>query len=84
MQEIKCSKCGSVNVYKNMSNNWFKDGLVLQMFVVDSFPALFQTEVFLCVDCRNLDIQVLETATMYEKQITLAETIQSSNNWRKA
>ncbi len=84
MQEIKCTKCGSVNVYKNTSNNWHKDGLVLQMLVADSFPTLFQTEAFLCLDCRNLDIQVLETSTMYGKQITLADSIQASNNWRKA
>jgi hypothetical protein len=84
MQERKCSKCGSVNVYKNTSNDWHQDGLVLQMLAADNFPALFQTEAFLCVDCRNLEIQVLETSTVYGKQKTLTETIQASNNWRKA
>jgi hypothetical protein len=84
MQERKCSKCGSVNVYKNTSNNWHQDGLVIQMLAVNNFPALFQTEAFLCIDCRNLELQVLETSTMYGQQKTLAETIQASNNWRKA
>jgi hypothetical protein len=54
------------------------------MLAADNFPALFQTEAFLCVDCRNLELQVLETSTVYGKQKTLTETIQASNNWRKA
>ena len=84
MQERKCSKCGSANVYKNTSKNWHKDGLVLQMIAEDSFPDLFQTEAFLCIDCRNLEIQVAETSTMYGKQKKLIDTIQASNNWVKA
>ena len=84
MQERKCSKCGSAKVYKNTSNNWHKDGLVLQMIAEGSFPALFQTEAFLCLDCRNLEIQVAGTSTMYGKQKKLIDTIQASNNWVKA
>lgn len=84
MQERKCSKCGSVNVYKNTGNNWHQEGVVLQMIAVGSFHDLFQTEAFLCLDCRNLEIQVLETSTTYGKQKTLVETIQASNNWVKA
>jgi len=45
---------------------------------------LFQTEAFLCLDCRNLEIQVAETSTMYGKQKKLIDTIQASNNWVKA
>lgn len=84
MQDRKCSKCGSLNVYKNTSNNWHKDGVVLQMLATDSFPALFQTQAFLCLECRHLDIQVFETSTMYGNHRTLAEAVQSSNNWVKA
>jgi hypothetical protein len=84
MQERKCSRCGSVNVYKNAGKNWHQDGLVLQILAVDNFPALFQTEAFLCLDCRNLEIQVLETSTVYGKQKTLVDTVQTSNNWVKA
>ena len=84
MQERKCSKCGSAKVYKNMGNNWHKNGLVLQMIAEDSFHDLFQTEAFLCLDCRNLEIQVAETSTMYGKQKKLIDTIQASNNWVKA
>ena len=83
MQERKCSKCGSANVYKNMSNNWHQDGVVLQMIAVDSFHDLFQTEAFLCLDCRHLDIQVMETSTMHGKQKTLVDTVKASNNWIK-
>lgn len=84
MQERKCSKCGSLNVYKNTSNNWHKDGVVLQMLAVDTFPALFQTQVYLCLDCRHLDIQVSETSTKFGVQKNLAEAVQDSNNWIKA
>jgi len=37
MQDRKCSKCGSHNVYKNTGKNWHQDGVVLQMIAVDSF-----------------------------------------------
>lgn len=85
MQERKCSKCGSVNVSKNTSNNWHhQDGLVLQLIAVGSFNDLFQTEAYLCLDCRNLEIQVAETSTMYGNQKNLTDTIQASYNWVKA
>jgi hypothetical protein len=84
MQNRKCSKCGSANVYKNVGNNWHEDGIVIQTIGGDSFNDLFQTEAFLCLDCRNLDIQVLETTTIYGKQKTLVESIQASRNWIKA
>jgi hypothetical protein len=51
---------------------------------VKSFNDLFLTEAVLCLDCRNLEIQVLETTTMYGKQKTLVESIQTSSNWVKA
>ena len=84
MQERKCSKCNSANVYKNTSNNWHKDGVVLQMIANDSFHDLFQTEAFLCLDCRNLEILVAETSTMYGKQKGLIDTVKASSNWVKA
>jgi hypothetical protein len=83
MENRKCSKCGSVNVYRTLGNSWHKDGVVLQMVGVDRFDDLFQTEAFLCLDCRNLEFQVLETTTKYGKQTTLAESIQTSKNWIK-
>jgi hypothetical protein len=84
MQDRKCSKCGSHNVYKNTSNNWHKDGVVLQITAADTFPALFQTQAFLCLDCRHLDIQAFESSTVFGNQKTLAEAVQASNNWVKA
>jgi hypothetical protein len=84
MQARKCSRCDSVHVYKSVGYNWHEAGVVLQMTAVGDFPALFQTEAFLCLDCRNLEIQVVETSTMYGKQRTLAETVQTSQNWMKA
>src|SRR5512141_3340682 len=84
MQDRKCSKCGSVNVYKNVGNNWHQDGLVIQTMGENRFNDLFQTNAFLCLDCRNLEIEVLETTTLYGKQKTLAESIQTSKNWIKA
>jgi hypothetical protein len=81
MQNRKCSKCGSANVYKNVDNNWHQDGIVIQTIGGASFNDLFQTEALLCLDCRNLDIQVLETTTIYGKQRTLIESIQASRNW---
>jgi hypothetical protein len=84
MQDRKCSKCGSVNVYKNVGNTWHADGLVIQTMGENRFNDLFQTDAFLCLDCRNLEIQVLETSTMYGKQKTLSESIQASRNWIKA
>lgn len=84
MQDRKCSKCGSVNVYKNVGNNWHQDGVVIQTMGEDRFNDLFQTNAFLCLDCRHLDIEVLETTTLYGKQKTLAESIQTSRNWIKA
>ena len=84
MQDRKCSNCGSLNVYKNTDKNWHQDGVVLQMIAVDSFPALFRTEAFLCLDCRHLDIQVSGTSAMYGNQKTLVEAVQGSNNWEKA
>jgi len=84
MQDRKCSKCGSVNVYRNVGNNWHEDGVVIQTLGENRFNDLFQTDAFLCLDCRNLEIQVLETSTMFGKQITLAESIQASRNWIKA
>jgi hypothetical protein len=84
MQDRKCSKCGSVNVYTNVGNNWLHDGVVIQTLGENRFNDLFQTNAFLCLDCRNLEIQVLETSTIYGKQTTLAESIQASRNWMKA
>jgi hypothetical protein len=84
MQDRKCSKCGSVNVYKNADNHWLQTGVVIQTVGENRFNDLFQTNAFLCLDCRNLEIEVLETSTLYGKQKTLAESIQSSKNWIKA
>ena len=84
MQVRKCSKCGSANVYKNVGNQWQQNGVVIQTVGEDRCNDLFQTNAFLCLDCRNLDIEVLETTTLYGKQTTLAESIQSSKNWIKA
>ena len=84
MQDLKCSKCCSVNVYQNVGNNWLQDGVVIQTMGENRFNDLFQTNAFLCLDCRNLDIEVLETTTLYGKQKTLAESIQTSRNWIKA
>jgi len=84
MQDRKCAKCGSVNVYRSVGSNWHQAGLVIQTVGGGRFNDLFQTEAFLCVDCRNLDIQVLEASTMYGTQKTLTESIQASSNWRKA
>jgi hypothetical protein len=83
MQNQKCSKCGSVNVYKNVGNNWHQDGVVIQSVGEDRFNDLFQTDALLCLDCGNLEIQVLATTTLYGKQKTLAESIQTSRNWIK-
>ena len=84
MQDRTCSKCGSKNLYKNVGKNWYQDGLVLQMIAVDSFTYRFETEAFLCLDCRHLEIQVSETNTMYGNQKTLTDAIQNSSNWVKA
>lgn len=84
MQERKCFKCGSNNVYKNTGKNWHHDGVVLQMIAVNSFTYHFETEAFLCLDCRYLEILVSETNTKYGDQKTLVEAIQNSNNWAKA
>lgn len=83
MQDRKCSKCGSGNIYQNVGNNWLQDGVVIQTMGENRFNDLFQTNAFLCLDCRNLDIEVLETTTLYGKQKTLAESIQTSRNWIK-
>jgi hypothetical protein len=83
MQDRKCSKCGSDNIYKSMGNNWLQDGVVIQTMGENRFNDLFQTNAFLCLDCRNLDLEVLETTTLYGKQKTLAESIQTSRNWIK-
>lgn len=81
MQNRKCSKCGSVNVYQNVGNNWLQEGMVVQTMGENRFKDLFQTKAFLCLDCRNLDIEVMETTTLYGEQKTLAESIQTSMNW---
>jgi len=83
MQDRKCSKCGSVNVYKSVGNDWLQDGVVIQTTSENRFKDLFQTNAFLCLDCRNLEIEVLETTTLYGKQKTLAESIRTSRNWVK-
>lgn len=84
MQDRKCSRCGSVNVYKNVGNHWLQGDVVVQTVSENRFDDLFQTNAFLCLDCRNLEIEVLETTTLYGKQRTLTESIQSSTNWVKA
>lgn len=83
MQDRKCSRCGSGNIYQNVGNNWLQEGVVIQSMGENRFNDLFQTNAFLCLDCRNLDIEVLETTTLYGKQKTLTESIQSSRNWIK-
>jgi len=84
MQARTCSKCGSHNVYKNTGKNWHQDGVVLQMIAVDRFTYRFETDAYLCLDCRYLEILVSETNTMYGDQKTLTEVVQASNNWAKA
>src|SRR5512138_1824044 len=83
MQDRKCSRCGSGNMYRSVGNNWLQDSVVIQTMGENRFNDLFQTNAFLCLDCRNLDIEVLETTTLYGKQKTLAESIQTSRNWIK-
>lgn len=83
MQELKCSKCGSANVYRNVGSHWLQNSVVIQSIGENRFNDLFQMNAFLCLDCRHLDIEVLETTTLYGKQTTLAESIQSSKNWIK-
>jgi hypothetical protein len=83
MQDRKCSKCGSANVYKNVGNEWLHGGVVIQTMGENRFNDLFQMNAFLCLDCHNLDFDVSETTTMYGKQKTLDESIQSSRNWIK-
>lgn len=83
MQDQKCSKCGSRNVYKNTGKNWHQDGIVLQMIAVDSFTYQFKTDAFLCLDCRYLEIRVAETNTVYGDHKTLIEAVEASNNWAK-
>jgi hypothetical protein len=84
MQDRKCSSCGSLNVYKNIGSHWLHDGVLIQTLGENRFNDLFQTNAFLCLDCRHLDMEVLETTTRYGKQKTLTESIQSSTNWTKA
>jgi hypothetical protein len=84
MQERKCSKCGSTNVYKNVGGSWHQDGIVIQTVSTTGFNDLFQTEALLCLDCRNLDIRVLETTTLYGTQKKLVESVPASKNWEKA
>lgn len=84
MQDRKCSRCGSVNVYTNVGSHWLQGNVVVQTMGDNRFDDLFQTNAFLCLDCRNLEIEVVETTTMYGKQRTLTESIQSSKNWIKA
>lgn len=84
MQDRKCSKCGSVNVYRNVGNNWLHDAVVIQTMGENRFDDLFQMNAFLCLDCRNLEFEVVETSTQYGTQKMLAESIQSSRNWIKA
>ena len=83
MQDRRCSKCGSVNVYRSVGNHWLHDGVVIETMGKNRFNDLFQTDAFLCLDCRNLEFEVVGTTTMYGKQKTLAESIQSSRNWIK-
>lgn len=83
MSERKCSRCGSDNVYKNLNANWHKDGVVVQAVGVEAFNDLFETEAFLCLDCRYLEILVVETTTRYGRQQNLAEAIRASRNWQK-
>jgi hypothetical protein len=83
MQDRTCSKCGSSKVYKNAGKNWYQDGLVLQMISVDSFTHHFETEAFLCLDCRHLEIQVSETNMVYGDQKTLTDAVKNSSNWVK-
>ncbi|MCL4270848.1 MAG: hypothetical protein KJZ72_14935 [Anaerolineales bacterium] len=83
MQDQKCSKCGSRNVYKNTGKNWCQDGIVLQMIAVDRFTYQFKTEAFLCLDCRYLEIRAAETNTVYGDHKTLIEAVEASNNWAK-
>jgi hypothetical protein len=71
-------------VYRSVGNNWHQEGVVIQTVGNGSFKGLFQTEAFICLDCRNLDIQVLDASTSYGKQATLTESIQTSRNWTKA
>lgn len=81
MQDRKCSKCGLLNVYKNTGKNWRQDGIVLQMIAVDNFIYRFETEAFLCLDCRYLEILVMESNTVYGEHKTLSDAIEVSNNW---
>jgi hypothetical protein len=67
-----------------MSGNWHQNGLLVKAAGTESFDDLFKTEAFLCLDCRHLDIQVLETTTRFGTQKTLAEAIPASRNWEKA
>jgi hypothetical protein len=70
-------------VYKNTGKNWHQDGIVLQMIAVDSFTYRFETEAFLCLDCRYLEIRVMEANTVYGEHKTLTEAVETSNNWVK-
>jgi hypothetical protein len=84
MKNGTCSRCGSTQVYKSVNTSWSGDGITVKALgkkVTEVFP----TEAYLCLDCRNLEIYVEETAAaIFGKGKSLAESIQSSDNWKKA
>lgn len=83
MKDGICSVCGSKNVYKSANNSWSQDGITVKV-LGDKVNEIFQTEAYVCLDCRHLEIHVEETAAaIFGKGKSLKEAIPASTNWKK-
>jgi len=78
-----CPNCNSTHVYKSANNSWAGDGLTIR-FMGTKVNEVFQTEAYLCLDCRHLQVFVEETAAaIFGKGKTLPEVVPVSSNWQK-
>jgi hypothetical protein len=84
MKNGTCSKCNSTQIYRSIDNSWGGDSITVRV-LGDKVTEVFATEAYLCLDCRNLKIYVKDTsAALFGKGRTLIESIQASDNWKKA
>ena len=80
MKNSKCPNCGSTEIY--VSEQPFTDTLCVKSKTKSTES--FETEAYLCLVCRKLELYVSEkSVVLFGKAKTLLDSLPLSENWKK-
>jgi predicted nucleic-acid-binding Zn-ribbon protein len=81
MQNGKCSKCGSSEVYMR-ENALNIDGSSLAL-TTSLFGKAFALDCYVCLDCRYVEMYAAENSSaLFGKRKSLGKAIRQNSKWR--